>query len=169
MLAREKWNLLSENGLVRAVRLLRSKDPGYRSMGSRDLKFFVALHPVGTKEVDEGIPVLLAALRDQQPAVRKAVADSLFFIVSDCDRRSLPVPRAKEVAAELAEALNDTESDVRRLSALSLYFTYSSPRARPQPLPEALDLFLDLLGRAIQDSDEDVRICASQVLTDIAP
>jgi HEAT repeat protein len=168
-LARERWNFHSKSELARAVWMLRSKDPGYRSTGLKDLRIFMIMHSNAMKEVDAVIPELLAGLREERPAIRKAVADSLFEIVSEFERRSSPVPRAQAVAAGLAEALRDTDSDVRRLSALGLYFTYSSPGAPPSPLPDALDRFLDLLSEAFQGPDEKVRICTFQVLSKVAP
>jgi HEAT repeat protein len=171
-IAREIWDRRPENALARAIRMLRSDDPGERPTGARDLQLLFMLNALRPKEVDAVIPHLLTALRDQQTAVRKPVMYSLFHIVSDCGQRSLPVPRAQPVATGLAEALRDTEFEVRRLSALSLanlYFTYSRSGAAASPLPGALDRFLELLSEAVEDPSSEVRSWAFQVLQTIAP
>ena len=171
-LAREMWDRRPENALPRAVRMLRSDDPGERSIGAKDLQLLVLANSLRPKEVDAIIPDLLTALRDQRPAVREPVMYSLFEIVSDCGQRSLPVPRVQVVAAGLAGALRDTEFEVRRLSALALanlYFTYPRSGAAATPLPPDLDRFLDQLCEAIEDPSEEVRTWVFQVLRETAP
>ena len=120
--------------LARAVRMLRSDDPGERSIGAKDLQHLVLVNSLRPKEVDAVIPDLLTALRDQQPAVRTPAA--VFALRDRLRMRAALRCRFRElrsIAAGLAEALRDTESEVRRLSALALanlWFTYSRSGAR---------------------------------------
>jgi hypothetical protein len=101
--ARELWDHRPENQPARALRMLRSGNPGARLSGAEDLRLLLRLNSLTPKQADAAIPPLLAALRDQDPRVRDAAATSLFSIVTNATTRSAAVPRVQAVAVGLAE------------------------------------------------------------------
>ncbi len=128
-MGREVWDRRPANQTARAFRMLRSGDPSARLSGASDLRLLVMINSLTPKEVDDAIPDLLVALRDQNPGVREAAAGTLHWIVFEATQRSAPVPRVQAVAAGLAGGLRDTVPAVRHDTGLAL--AQASTSAQP--------------------------------------
>ena len=124
------------------------------------------------EQVDAIVHALLVALRDEQPKVRKAAVISLFCNLFDYTK---PIPNAlppnEAILAGLLEAMTDKEQAVRHTAALTfshIYFIFGRTTPAP-PLPKDLERFAIVLSQALEDSDPEVRVWASQALVEAAP
>lgn len=169
---RELWDRRPANQPARAARLLRSEDSNDRYNGAWNLQTLLMIRSLTPEQLDEAIPSLLAALRDQDPRVREAVAACFFSLVFEATKRGAAVPRVQEVAAGLAEGLVDPLPKVRHHSGLSLaniYFGTTVPSKVVPALPLDTRRFVDLLCQGLEDPERENQQWARQVLESIAP
>jgi HEAT repeat protein len=138
------------NGWVRA---LNRDDAGDRVVAARELG------AAGPEDLGVAVPALVAALRDEDVAVRLEAVLALGFAGAAASRAAPGGPEARASASALIGALKDRNAGVRAMAVRSLYTVLEASGASAPCDPEGVE---QALAVALKDRDAEVRVAAAR-------